>query len=257
MDGAREVNGMAVVDGLLRERGLVRPDEVWVHGMWTPDKWLRCVMAKLRGKTLVRMTHQGLSPICLARRSPWKKRLVAPLERLLFAISDRIVVTGPWEEEWNRAWGLKGPFETIDLRQFFDLSRPTRRPDLSGGRPLRVLYLGRRHPLKGVGELEEAVGGLDAGRVELRVETHVFGAEKEAAWDWCDVLCLPTLSENFGLVVAEALERGKPVVVTDGAPAWADLREDQGVYVRGYRDGTRGERVALLRRALKAFVSGK
>ena len=33
---------------------------------------------------------------------------------------------------------------------------------------------------------------------------------------------LPTFSENFGVVVAEALSHGLPVITTRGAP-WADL----------------------------------
>ncbi len=33
---------------------------------------------------------------------------------------------------------------------------------------------------------------------------------------------LPTFSENFGVVVAEALAHGLPVITTQGAP-WADL----------------------------------
>ena len=34
--------------------------------------------------------------------------------------------------------------------------------------------------------------------------------------------CFPTFSENFGVVVAEALGHGLPVITTRGAP-WADL----------------------------------
>ena len=92
--------------------------------------------------------------------------------------------------------------------------------------------------------------------------------EKERAWDWCDVLVLPTLSENFGLVVAEALERGKRVVTTDGAPVWGE--EESGgacecvregvvgrlggklIYLKGYRDGTDLKRVELLKKAIAA-----
>ena len=87
-------------------------------------------------------------------------------------------------------------------------------------------------------------------------------------WDWCDVLVLPTLSDNFGLVVAEALERGKRVITTDGAPAWGEglsrvervERVDGGiwsgyggrlVYLKGYRDGTDEERVELLKKAME------
>ena len=80
-----------------------------------------------------------------------------------------------------------------------------------------------------------------------------FGEEKEKVWDWCDVLVLPTLSENFGLVVAEALERGKRVITTDGAPAWGDDNDYGGrlIYLKGYRDGTPEERVRLLKTAIE------
>ena len=96
--------------------------------------------------------------------------------------------------------------------------------------------------------------------------------EKEQAWDWCDVLVLPTLSENFGLVVAEALERGKKVITTDGAPVWKpeDRGQELGVrsqelgvsvgcdgrllYLRGFRDGSEKERIKLLKDALMLIV---
>ncbi len=71
----------------------------------------------------------------------------------------------------------------------------------------------------GVSSSEFWVGGRE---IVFRTESNVFGEEKERVWAWCDVLVLPTLSENFGLVVAEALERGKRVITTDGAPAWGE-----------------------------------
>ena len=95
---------------------------------------------------------------------------------------------------------------------------------------LNLLYLGRRHPLKGVEYLERAVKELNHGihgthgNVELKIVSTAFGEELERVWEWCDVLVLPTLSENFGLVVAEALERGKRVITTDGAPVRGFLR---------------------------------
>ena len=144
-----------------------------------------------------------------------------------------------------------------------------------------MLYLGRRHPLKGVEYLESAVAeivsecrssGVECPKspsVELRVVSDAFGEEKERVWDWCDVLVLPTLSENFGRVIAEALERGKRVITTDGAPAWGgDCSESQVsslelggeiwtgyggrlMYLKGYRDGTREKRVQLLKTAIE------
>jgi len=169
---------------------------------------------------------------------------------------------------------------------------------------LHILYLGRRHPLKGVEYLEKAVdeinddsrsresklnsgignfsyeenlsihcststSNFDAKRIDLRIVSGAKGEELEKVWDWCDVLVLPTLSENFGLVVAEALERGKRVITTDGAPVWGegvtrvDRVEGGGVfygyngrllYLKGYRDGTDSKRVELLKDAIRLYL---
>ena len=94
------------------------------------------------------------------------------------------------------------------------------------------------------------------GKIEFRMESNVYGEEKERVWKWCDVLVLPTLSENFGLVVAEALERGKRVITTDGAPVWGDGNDYGGrlVYLKGYRDGLPDERVRLLKNAIERLA---
>ena len=130
---------------------------------------------------------------------------------------------------------------------------------------IHVLYLGRMHPLKGVKYLEFAVADLNCSRrlrdpgcnsdcVELKIVSGAKGEELEKIWQWADVLVLPTLSENFGRVIAEALERGKPVITTDGAPAWEDLTQEQGIYLKGFRDGSDEIRVKLLKDALAQFV---
>ncbi len=251
---------MSELERLLATRGIPAQGEAWVHGMWTPRVWLQCLGGILRGRRLVRMTHGSLSPVYLKLSSPWKKRLVSPIERLLFALSSEVAVTGPWEERWCRAWGLCGPFRTIDPKTFFKFPT-TPLPPLTGART-RMLYLGRRHPLKGVEELEEAVAGL--GGIELEVATNVFGDERERVFERSDVLVLPTRSENFGLVVAEALERGLRVIVTDGAPAWDPAPDENAryefglggrlLYVRGYADAPRPGRIEMLRTALSTMV---
>jgi glycosyltransferase involved in cell wall biosynthesis len=92
--------------------------------------------------------------------------------------------------------------------------------------------------------------------IELKIVSNALGEELEKVWEWCDVLVLPTLSENFGLVVAEALERGKRVITTDGAPAWGDGNDygERLVYLKGYRDGREKERIKLLKDALMMMV---
>ena len=251
-DGA---NGMAVVARLIaNEQGNARVidlarvekgdvasfDEIWVHGMWLPMEWQVCRWVLKAKKLLVRIPHGSLDPVRLHYHG-WKKWLAGPIERYWFGKADRILATCKAEKGWIEKYlGKRCPeIEVMDLKRFFEL-----RGSCSGladnqkqeteNQKLNLLCLGRRHPLKGVEYLEEAVAQLNSSIPPLptppllKIVSNAFGEEKERAWDWCDILVLPTLSENFGLVVAEALERGKRVITTDGAPVWGEESGEVG-----------------------------
>ena len=257
---AKEQGDAEVVDLNDVDRGkIAAADEVWVHGMWLPREWAACRMALRAGKRLVRLTHGSLSPIYLKCQSPFKKRLVGPIERFLLRRSAKIVATCEAEKEWIESYlGRRcPPIELTDIKRFFNLNPVN--PVNPVKKDLHLLYLGRRHLLKGVEYLEAAVRQIKESsahsapsRLCVKYVSNAFGDELERVWDWCDVLVLPTLSENFGLVIAEALERGKRVITTDGAPAWDDGNDYGGrlVYLKGYRDGTRDTRVEQLRNAI-------
>jgi glycosyltransferase involved in cell wall biosynthesis len=83
------------------------------------------------------------------------------------------------------------------------------------------------------------IAGPDEGGHRMQVENAVFAAgitefvsfigpvaaqKKEAVFSNADLFVLPSHSENFGLVVAEALAHGLPVLTTTGAP-WSMLAE--------------------------------
>ena len=246
--------------------------EVWVHGMWLPREWLACWRALKAGKRLVRMTHGSLSPLYLRHQSPFKKWLVGPIERFLLLRCAKIIATCEAEAEWIRAYEPRvKSIEITDIKRFFKLVsggvrsggvEEIKNPQLStSNSQLHLLYLGRRHPLKGVEYLETAVRQIKKGSAPLRlcarIISNAFGEEKDKVWEWCDVLVLPTLSDNFGLVIAEALERGKHVITTDGAPAWGDGTDYGGrlVYLKGYRDGEPKRKVELLRNAIEQVGS--
>ncbi|MBO7721014.1 MAG: glycosyltransferase [Kiritimatiellae bacterium] len=240
-------------------------DTVCIHGAWLPVLWRTAKKAKKSGAKLVLRPAGSYDPVRL-RYHGWKKRLAAPWERRMLARADSILATCREEAEWIRDYlgvGNDPRIVLTDLKRFFKLDGGAPQP-VAGGK-IRLLYLGRRHPLKGVEYLERAVAEIGAASAELRVVSDAVGDEKEKAWRWCDALALPTLSENFGRVVAEALERGKWAITTDGAPAWAPpaaegaaagdrsiLRTGALVYVRGYRCGSACERVALLKAAIAA-----
>lgn len=228
-------------------------DEVWIHCGWMPCLW----WAALWAKKAVWMPHGSFDPFRL-RYHGWKKWLVGPIGRWALRRCTSIKATCVAEVEWVRAYEPQvKAVEILDVKKYFGVGAGEGVGVGKGN--LHVLYLGRRHPLKGVEYLERTVREIGDG-VELRIVSNALGEEKEKVWAWCDVLCLPTLSENFGLVVAEALERGKRVVVTDGAPAW---NPDGGaetvgrgyggrlVYLRGYRDGDERTRVELLKAGLE------
>ena len=190
----------------------------------------------------------------------WKKWLAGPIERFSLRRCKTIVATCEAEKEWIEKYlGKKCPaVEVTDIRRFFNLNPVN--PVNPVKKDLHLLYLGRRHPLKGVEYLEAAVRQIQESsaysaslRLCVKIISSAFGEELEKVWDWCDVLVLPTLSENFGLVIAEALERGKRVITTDGAPAWGDGNTYGGrlVYLNGYRDGTSDERISLLKTAIE------
>ena len=311
--GEAEVNDLN--HGIHRIHGS-SAEEVWIHGMWLPKEWLACWRTLRSGKRLVRMPHGSVDPVRL-RYHGWKKLLVGPIERWCLRRCDRIVATCEAEKGWiERYLGKKCPaVEVTDIKRFFKLTdckidrltdcevdgfidyridrsgdygaddfkqsvNPTIRQSVNSS--LHLLYLGRRHPLKGVEYLEKAVAELNLNPVNpvnpvqnsslhvstcstrLKIVSSAFGEELEKVWDWCDVLVLPTLSDNFGLVISEALERGKRVITTDGAPAWGEELtgltgftglysgyEGRLIYLKGYRDGTDEERVKLLKKAIE------
>ena len=266
------------------EEDLKSADEVWVHCGWMPCLW-RAVRIATSVKGVKRPKVRWMPEACydpVRLRYSWFKKFVAGLlfERRMLRKCDALVATCDAEADWIRAYlGKKcPPIEIQDITRFFNLSRV----DVEKGRDdshkehrdhkeLRVLYLGRKHPLKGIEYFEKAVYEINSHReyinhkdslgslcslwpIELHVVSNKFGTEKEAEWDWCDVLCLPTLSDNLGLVIAEALERGKYVVTTDGAPAWRDYfaaHHDRGIYLEGYREGDDKTRVQLLVDAIR------
>lgn len=273
VDAAAFSHGRACLDGI---------DEAWVHSCWSPAVVEACFRVLREGVSLVRMTHANLDPVRLAYHG-WKKWLAGFAEKPLLRRSSRIVATCVAEMDWIKNYlGKRCPkIEVIDLKRFFDLDHVTHEVPLAhlspevSRRSLHLLYLGRRHPLKGVEYLEAAVADVvsecrssnvesKTPPIELRIVSDAFGEEKQRVWEWCDVLVLPTLSENFGLVVAEALEKGKAVITTDGAPAWEPEEcgnvemwkspEGRLIYLKGYREGTSEKRAELLKNAILAVL---
>ena len=133
-----------------------------------------------------------------------------------------------------------------------------RHPECAGKRI--VLFLGRITEKKGCDLMIEAfarVMGRHAGLhlvmagpdssgwvARLREQTARLGVSRAITWPgmlqgdmkWgafysSEVFCLPSHSENFGIVIAEALACGKPVLMSDKVNIWREVVADKAGFV--------------------------
>tara|TARA_Y100000389_G_C17442760_1_gene509674 strand:+ start:885 stop:2042 length:1158 start_codon:yes stop_codon:yes gene_type:complete len=118
----------------------------------------------------------------------------------------------------------------------------------------KFLFLGRIHPIKGIDLLIEAWADIELKNENCTLEIcgyyedinyynslknqinklglkniffsrKVSGEEKEKKYLNNDIFILPSQSENFGLVIAEAMSYGLPVITSDQTP-WSVIKKN-------------------------------
>ncbi len=224
------------------------PDIVHIHALWSP--WLSKVYrwAKSIDAKVVWSPHGMLTPWALGQRK-WKKRLALALYQFWgLRGADLIHVTAESEVEDMRRLGLKNKVVIVPLGVHVPPVCPTRQEKAMK----IVLFVSRVHPKKGLFDLIDAWGALKPQGWRLVIagpshETHaddvinrarmlglgedvvhyigsVFGEAKDRLYATSDIFVLPTYSENFGVVVLEALAQGCPVLTTKETP-WQSLEE--------------------------------
>jgi len=224
-----------------------RPAVVHDHGMWLPTNAVSAWVAHQSDIPFIISTRGMLTSWSL-RHHRWKKRLAWwGYQKHVFEKATAFHVTSDEETEALRSLGLHQPAALIPN----GVPLPSLQGDIESPEPMRrALFLSRVHPKKGLPMLLEAwanvepegwelviVGPSENGhRAELeenvrRLQLHddvrfagpVPDAEKWDEYRQADLFVLPTHSENFGIVVAEALAAKCPVITTTGAP-WEDLK---------------------------------
>lgn len=208
-------------------------------------------------------TIHGMLDDWSMRQGALKKRAYLTFAaRSMFRHATTVHFTAKGEREQAKKWIPIGDRAVVqccamDLTAYDDLPGPE--PALKAFPEIhpekkKLLFLSRIHPKKGIELLLGAAALLQKQRSDLQLliagpgdDSYVAqlkkmaselgvsditnflgmvkGTEKQSLYQLADVFVLPTHQENFGLVLAEAMVCGTPVVTTRGTDIWQELQE--------------------------------
>lgn len=240
---------------LLREGGQF--SLIHNHGLWLFPNHYAARAAGRHHIPLVVSPRGMLGPWALEQKKLLKRGLWLLREGRDMRAAAGFHATSEEEALHIRRQGLRQPIAVIP--NGVDIPETLSASSLQAGLPFPLpdgkrmaLFLSRIHPKKGLENLIEAWTMLPPGlaaswhlaivgpdtlgygariqeliahqKLSPRISLHAeaAGGAKHALLQSAELLILPTHEENFGIVVAEALAHGTPVITTRAAP-WASL----------------------------------
>ncbi len=245
--GANATRYSGYVDAIREMIENVHPEIVHLHNIWNPDLHAVAKICRKQGIPYIFSPRGSLEPWSL--RQKWLKKKIAMwlYQRKDLARAVALHATAEAEKEHFIELGFTNPIVVLPNGINVPAALPERESNKDGKR--RLLFLSRIHKKKGLAELTRAwgevrpqdweleiVGDEDDDSLEKALALAQQGGFKDdfivtgplddnlkwQAYARADAFVLPTHSENFGIVVAEALYSGLPVITTQGTP-WSEL----------------------------------
>lgn len=224
------------------------------HGLWQLPVHQMSEIAIETGVPYIITIRGMLEPWSLSQGKIKKKIALQLFQKKDLENASCIHVTAKMELESIRNLGFRNPIAVIpngiNINEF-----PVRVPKKLDT-PKKILFLSRIHKKKGIENLIDSwillkpeirknwiidiVGNGDEKYInflrekiisenlgsQIKIKKPVFGKNKALLYNEASLFVLPTYSENFGIVIAEALASFTPVITTKGAP-WKDLENEK------------------------------
>ena len=231
------------LDWALKEVG---PDITHLHGIWQYSSWAVLRWARRTGRPYLISPRGMLEPWALKRSSLRKKAIGRLFQTDCLRRASCFHATSSEEANSVRSAGGHAPIAVLPNGVHLPPELPPPRPT---ERRRRALFLSRIHPKKGLLDLVRAwaqvrpenwellvVGPDEGGHLRevkeaarncrldgtIQFPGEVWGEAKTKLFASADLFVLPSYSENFGLVVAEALASAVPAITTRATP-WREL----------------------------------
>lgn len=217
------------------------------HGLWLRQNYETAKFAHNNNVPHVVAPRGMLEPWALGRNGMLKKFFWVMHQHKDLKRCDGFHATASEEANSIRALGFKQPIAVIP--NGVELQPTVLRKPKGQGATKTALFLSRINPKKGLIMLLDAwkklapkewslvIAGNDEDGYQKTVEAKIaelglsgvvtllgpiFDERKNQAFLQSDLFILPSFSENFGIVVAEALGYSLPVLTTKGCP-WREL----------------------------------
>jgi glycosyltransferase involved in cell wall biosynthesis len=240
---------------LWRLGGMIRrSDIVHLHGVYSFTTLPTLALCHLLRKPVVWSTHGALQRWEGSRRAISKRFW----ERICdcFCEADRVAIHTTGSQEQIESHRRIRNVSEVVLPYGVEIPEPNR-ANHSRTHGLRLLFLGRLHPIKGLENLLRALTIVSenatlaiCGEGEAAYESHlrslvsrleledrvrffgrVDGPAREQQFQQADVCVVPSFKESFGAVIVESLAHQVPVIAGRGTP-WERLEEqDCGLWV--------------------------